>query len=125
MGMDLEKELGRPLTPSELAHILGVSPNSIRKNFLRWGGVEVFPGTIRFYENIVKEKICGNFSQEIRQGTSLEGGRDRKRQAARTDLRRQLETVPKGRNVLGGTNTNRAPAADVTADPHGLLSDPA
>jgi len=49
--MDLSEELGRPLTPNELAEILGVAPNTVRKYYQRWDGVMIASGCLRFFEN--------------------------------------------------------------------------
>lgn len=46
---DIKQEYGKALTPSELAAIISVSPNTVRKYHQRWGGIEVAPGKIRFF----------------------------------------------------------------------------
>ena len=52
-----ETEYGRSITPKELGKFLGLDPRSLIKYADRWGGVEVFPGTWRFFENRVKEVL--------------------------------------------------------------------
>ncbi|GAB6039235.1 hypothetical protein JCM15519_37940 [Fundidesulfovibrio butyratiphilus] len=65
------EELGATLTVCELAKVLRIAPNTVRKYHKQWGGVEVAPGTFRFFENIVKEKIHADTRQTF--DPSLEG----------------------------------------------------
>jgi hypothetical protein len=53
----LEQSLGAPITPTALARWLGVSVQTIRKHADRWGGVEVTPKKLIFFERIVEERI--------------------------------------------------------------------
>lgn len=54
---DHEKKYGKLITPKELAAFLKLDVRTVRKYASWWGGIEVFPGAIRFFENIIKEKI--------------------------------------------------------------------
>ena len=51
----LRSELGEPLDAADLAEILGIDPRTVKRYADRWGGVEVAPGTYRFFENRVRE----------------------------------------------------------------------
>lgn len=53
----LLQELGEPIEPVDLAERLGIDPRTLKKYAGRWGGVEVAPGIIRFFENRVQEKL--------------------------------------------------------------------
>lgn len=45
--MELSK-LGKPLTVKDMADLLGVSTNTVRRHKARWGAVEIAPGLLRF-----------------------------------------------------------------------------
>jgi hypothetical protein len=53
---DLQKELGAPLTATQVAKILGVDPRTVRKYPENLGGVWV-AGCLRFFENRIREII--------------------------------------------------------------------
>lgn len=98
--MPLELDLGKTLTPAELAEILRVCPNTVRKNFHRWGGVEVAPGTYRFFENIVKEVLNAN-TRQTRSEAPLEGGGDCQWDKIRKKVSRQHTKKLPGRRPMG------------------------
>jgi DNA-directed RNA polymerase specialized sigma subunit len=52
---DLENLYGRAMKPTELAKFLGIDVRTVKKYGDRWGGVEVAPGYMRFFENRVLE----------------------------------------------------------------------
>lgn len=58
------KDPGRPLTTAEAAKILGVDASTIRRHYKKWGGVWVSPRCLRFFENILNEKIRYHADQE-------------------------------------------------------------
>ena len=53
----LQHELGQPITPAALARWLGIDVKTVRKYADRWGGVEVAPKRVIFFERIVEERI--------------------------------------------------------------------
>ena len=54
---ELESRYGLSMTPKGLADFLGVDARTVIKYAHIWGGVEVAPGTYRFFENrIMAEK---------------------------------------------------------------------
>jgi len=59
--MKFEK-YGPALKPSEVAKLFHLDSRTVIKYAQYIGGVEVFPGTWRFFENLIKEKIdaCNN-----------------------------------------------------------------
>ena len=60
------QELGRPVMPKELAKRLGLDARTVKKYYKRWGGIEVCPGTVRFFENRIKEVLHAEFSNQTR-----------------------------------------------------------
>jgi hypothetical protein len=116
--MDLSK-LGKPLSAMELATILGVSANTVRRHRDRWGGIEVAPGLLRFFENIVKEKIYADAGQE--EPAPLEGGGHGQRKTERETLSRRIPAEQTRRHRVGESNAGEV-EGQVEDDPHGLLS---
>jgi len=115
--MSLSEELGKPLTPQDLARILGVCTNTIRRYYTRWGGVQIAPGKIRFFENRVKEVLNASTAQEV-QPASVAGGRNCRRQAKGKALPgRDREESPRCR-TLGRGPEKETPEPE--ADRHGL-----
>ncbi|MGD9609289.1 MAG: hypothetical protein AB7U59_07770 [Desulfovibrionaceae bacterium] len=115
--MLLEKELGRPMTPQELARILGVCANTVRRYRERWGGVEVAPGKIRFFENKVREVLHASTTQEV-QPASVAGSRNRRRQAeGKAFPGRDREESPRRRTMGSGPEKEDQ---EPEADRHGL-----
>ena len=73
--IELINEFGRPITPKDLAMLLNVDPRTVIKYADRWGGIEICPGTYRFFENLVKEAFNGSYSFKTRKKTVC-GDRD-------------------------------------------------
>ena len=65
---ELENLMGRAITPQELARFLKLDVRTVRKYASRWGGVEVTPGKIRFFEKRVKEVLHAEFDLKARPG---------------------------------------------------------
>jgi hypothetical protein len=57
----LESEIGRTITPKELAKLLRIDARTVIKYAARWGGVEVSPGKYRFFENLVRRKLDAQY----------------------------------------------------------------
>lgn len=101
-------EPGQPMTPTEVAKLLGVCPNTVRKHYRRWGGVEVAPRLIRFYSNLLKEKLYAHAGQEDKQ-TPLEGGGHNSREEARATVPgRQHGKLPRG-SIVGTSHQEGGP----------------
>ncbi|WP_169725744.1 hypothetical protein [Maridesulfovibrio bastinii] len=117
--MSLTEKLGVPLTPDEAGKILGVSGNSMRKHYRRWGGVEVVPGNIRFFENILEEKINANIRQTAEVGSSCEGGKTIQGRKSREVVSRRKSQKLACSQTLGGRKGERID--EEILDEHGLL----
>ena len=113
-------ELGKPLTVKDMADLLGVSTNTVRRHKERWGGVEVAPGLLRFFENIVMEKIYANETHKEGKEAPLErcspGTGDQKGKT----LSRRKPQKQASRHRVGKRNAGGAESG-VGRDPHGLL----
>lgn len=102
----LKKELGSPLTPKELARMFGISVQTVRRYYPRWGGIEVAPGTVRFFEHIVKERINADLDQ-TGQGTAVAGsgyssGGSERRKCSQTPAKRVILRLSSGKIGCGG-----------------------
>lgn len=59
-------QLGKPLTAAELAEMLGIDRRTAVKYKDRWSGIEIYPGTVRFFDKLVREKINAELDQQKR-----------------------------------------------------------
>ncbi|MCE5262578.1 MAG: helix-turn-helix domain-containing protein [Deltaproteobacteria bacterium] len=57
MNTELSQDFGECLTASELAKLLKLDRRTVVKYADRWGGVEVTPGTWRFFEKRILEVL--------------------------------------------------------------------
>lgn len=115
--MTLDDELGRAMTPQELAKRLRVSVNTVRKYRDRWGGVEVALGKIRFFENKVREVIHASADNEV-QSAAMAGCRHIQREAKRKVVPGRVREKQAGSGKVGG---KAAPHHEETdPDRHGL-----
>src|SRR5690349_4569338 len=71
-------EYGPALTPQEFAAFLRVDVRTVRRYAPRWGGVEVAPGTWRFFEKRIARILNAIPEHEERQAP-LARGRDGQR----------------------------------------------
>jgi len=106
MLTDLETTYGRAYSPQELGVFLQLDPRTVVKYADRWGGVEVAPGTWRFFEKRILEVLNAEFDNETR-NLSLPGQRDGKRSNATEGISGRLTKVEKGCLPLGRGNTKR------------------
>jgi AraC-like DNA-binding protein len=97
--MAIQEHFGKPLTPTELGKLLGISASTVRRHYRRFGGVEVAKGTFRFFENIVMEMIDANLRQTLEEST-MEGSGNRPQESERTSIPgRQPEKLPRRRSM--------------------------
>jgi hypothetical protein len=68
-AQDLENLFGKTIEPKELAAFLRLDVRTVKKYADRWGGVEVAPGKIRFFEKPVLEVLHAEFGQQTRNRT--------------------------------------------------------
>jgi hypothetical protein len=106
MLSELETTYGRSYTPQELGEFLQLDRRTIVKYAYRWGGVEVAPGTWRFFEKRILEVLNAEFDNETR-NLSLPGQRDGKRSNATEGISGRLTKVEKGCLPMGRGYTKR------------------
>lgn len=113
----LDGELGRAITPQELAKMFGLSVNTVRKYRERWGGVEVAPGKLRFFERKVREALNTSIDNQV-QSAAMAGCRHIQREAKRKVVPGRVREKQAGSRKVGG---QAAPHYEET-DParHGL-----
>lgn len=123
---DLSERLGRPIKPQELARILGVDARTLRKHYRQWGGAEICPGVVRFFENRICEILGRCLYAEPNNETREEALRgDRMdRQSKRPDKAfpgRQQEKLSGG-NRMGKQRKRALPPKDETGgNRHGVF----
>lgn len=119
---DILLEHGRPMTVTDVAQIFSVSPNTIRKYYSTFGGVELPSGKYRFFENRIRKFIdgekCANennpeqWEAEVACGRSCEGGSERK--AIRTNTGGAAAS-----SEMGAADTGNV--SDQEGDRHGIF----
>jgi len=117
----IENIYGKAMTAKELAAFLKVDSRTLVKYAHKWGGVEVAPGTWRFFENRIKEVIDANVHDEERFQKISRQRSGSGNTTAKMVSGRQPE-VGKSRNRLGGGN-QKSDRRGTRQDPHGLLDD--
>ena len=71
----MQNILGRAITAQELGKFLNLDRRTVIKYAARWGGVEVTPGTWRFFENRIMEVLNAEQGFEKRH-MEVQGKRD-------------------------------------------------
>ena len=116
---ELEKEFGRVVTAKELAEFLKIDVRTLKKYGDRWGGVEVTPGTWRFFEKPVLEVLNAKSDMQTRQ-KSLACEHNRARCDKTETVSRRQPKIGKGSYRLG-KRTKKGDHRGVKDDPFGLL----
>ena len=106
MISELEQEYGRAITPQELGKFLNLDRRTIIKYAHRWGGVEVAPGTWRFFEKRILEVLNAQLNKETR-NNALPGQCDSQWNNATEGIPGQFTKVEKRGLPLGRKNTKR------------------
>ncbi|MBN2140864.1 MAG: hypothetical protein JW718_07640, partial [Desulfovibrionaceae bacterium] len=70
-------DFGDPMTPQEVAKVLGVDVRTVKKYSELLGGVRVAPGRLRFFENRIRRVIDANADLASRQDPVARRGEDR------------------------------------------------
>ena len=119
---DILTDFGRPMSVTDVAQIFSVSPNTIRKYYLTFGGVELPSGKYRFFENRIRKLIdgekCANennpeqWETEVACGRRCEG--DSEGKAIRTDSDGSAAS-----SEMGAADTGNA--SDQEGDRHGIF----
>ncbi len=98
-GTDMQNILGRAITPQELGKFLNLDRRTVIKYAARWGGVEVTPGTWRFFENRIMEVLNAEQGFEKRH-VEVQGKRDGSGpDAAKTVSGREQKVVSGGAHL--------------------------
>ena len=117
---DLEYKYGRCISPKELAKFLGLDVRTLIKYASIWGGVEVFPGTWRFFENRIKEVLNAKFDKETWK-EPLPSERDGQRKSKRKVVSGFHQTIISGSGNLGKRNKGKPEKGAIT-DKFGLFN---
>ncbi len=96
----LEEEYGRFVKPEELAAFLGVDTRTVKKYSDLWGGIEVSPGKLRFFDKVIRRKLDAQFNKQKRQ-EALACGCDGQRPAKRKTIQGQLKGRIPGSSPMG------------------------
>ena len=92
---------GKALKPAQVGKIFHLDPRTVRKYARDLGGVEVFPGTWRFFDKLVKERIDhAIFDHETRQ-TPIPGNSGGEGDSRRQTVPGQLERTPSEKRSCG------------------------
>jgi hypothetical protein len=121
MISELEQEYGQAITPQELAKFLALDRRTIIKYAHKWGGVEVAPGTWRFFKKRVMEVLNAQFDNETWEKT-VPGQCDSKWNNATEDFSRRFPAVEKRSLSLGRKNTKGVGKKEVQ-DKYGVFGD--
>jgi hypothetical protein len=97
----IDPELGVAITPKVLAERLSVSVQTVRRYYYRWGGVEVAPGTIRFFENKIREILNADVGQKASEAP-LAGSCQCSRHSTGEAIPRRNRGKSSRRNQVGG-----------------------
>jgi hypothetical protein len=121
MDVDLKEELGVALTATELGRLLKLDRRTVVKYADRWGGVEVCPGTYRFFEKRILEVINGASASKACEEAVCRIS-DGQRQAGGKVVSRREQKESAGRRDMGGEKARRNGSAN--PDPHGIFNNP-
>ena len=94
--MELRAELGATLTPADVVELLRLDVSTVKKYASRLGGVEVAPGTLRFFEGKLREVLCADTDAAARSNEMKRHGQvgrqDRVKQVVRERTRPGIST---------------------------------
>jgi len=54
---EIKKDYGKPLKPIEVSQLFKIDVKTLKKHYVSFGGIEIYPGRYRFFSNIIAEKI--------------------------------------------------------------------
>jgi hypothetical protein len=116
---ELDSIYGRFIKPKELAEFLGVDRRTVIKYAAIWGGVEVAPGTYRFFENRIMEVLNAKQNFEKR-NLEIPGKCDGQRHSkTETIPGRDKKIVSKGRSL--GNRSREGTGKGAFRDSHGVF----
>lgn len=97
---ELTQLYGRTITPQELGKFLGIDPRTLKTHSHFWGGIEVAPGKIRFFEHRVKGVIDGKLDNQKGEG-EIPGKGDGEGRCAGKAFSGCINKIKEGSNSLG------------------------
>jgi len=120
-GTDMQNILGRAITAQELGKFLNLDRRTVIKYAARWGGVEVAPGTWRFFENRIMEVLNAEQGFEKRH-VEVQGKRDGSGpDAAKAVSGREQKVVSGGAHL--GKRIKKGTGEAVIPDKFGIFGD--
>jgi hypothetical protein len=117
---ELTEIYGRSIKPGELAKFLGIDRRTVVKYAPRWGGVEVSPGKLRFFENRIKEVLNAKFDKETWK-EPLPSERDGQRKSKRKAVSGFQQKIISGSGNLGNRNKGKLNKGTIS-DKFGLFN---
>ena len=117
---NLEAIYGSSLKPKELAEFLGLDQRTVIKYAGHWGGVEVTPGTWRFFEKRILEVLNAEQSYEKRHST-IQSKRDGSGTDATKAVPGREQKVLSGGSDLG-KRSKKGIGEEVIPDKFGVFS---
>jgi hypothetical protein len=117
----LESIYGPSVRPKDLARFLGLDTRTVIKYAQKWGGVEVAPGTYRFFEKRIMEVIDAEFDCEKRP-EKIPGKRYGRRCSSTEIVSGRYQEVFSGSGGLGKRNTAGSGKRKIR-DSHGIFND--
>jgi hypothetical protein len=118
---DFESIYGRTVNPGELADFLGLDRRTVIKYAHRWGGVEVAPGTWRFFEKRIVEVLNAEQGFEER-NRAIPGECHRPGSHAAKDVSGREQEVLPGRADLGKRG-KKGIGTEAIPDKYGIFGD--
>lgn len=118
---ELFQEYGKSITPQELGKFLGLDPRTVKKYFYFWGGIEVSPGKVRFFEPTVKEILDGKLNKQKGE-VKISWKGDGKGGSARKTFSRCINKIKEGSNSLG-KRRKRKNGKETISDNFGIFDD--
>lgn len=116
-------DLGQAYTPDQAGKLLGLSGNTMRRHRDRFGGIEVIPGQLRFFEKILEEKLHAMSGQENEVRPPSEGNRAVQKTTRGKTIRTGQPTKLARGSKVGNPNPRKdeTRVAGGSEDRHGLL----
>ena len=121
-GAQLHETYGKAMSVADVAKFLSLDPRTVRSHAAKLGGIEVIPGTYRFFELRLKEILNAKLGDEERH-PPLARVSHGQREAETPVVPGRHTRVQKGSNGLGtvGERSNGPLASGAGADPYNLL----
>lgn len=105
MGLEtLRQDYGDSLSVSEVAVFFGVDRRTVQKYPARYGGVEVAPGRLRFFENLIRDILNANKTPDFGRGEVACRGEDKRQAGGNKDVRNR-PGAKTGGNAVGDRDT--------------------